>query len=100
MPHGVHAPGCPSWCAVSACELGLSRVHPARSLESYAAKRPPQKIAADFSTGWTGRPGADMKPVSLTRLQRELQEKYQGMDITYRDVLSAALYPQVFNEYM
>ena len=41
-----------------------------------------------------------MKPVSLTRLQRELQEKYQGMDITYRDVLSAALYPQVFNEYM
>ena len=41
-----------------------------------------------------------MQPVSLTRLQRELQEKYQGMDVTYRDVLSAALYPKVFDEYM
>ncbi|KAK9800249.1 hypothetical protein WJX73_006193 [Symbiochloris irregularis] len=47
-----------------------------------------------------GRPGAGMDPLSFGRLERELQDKYEWRHLTQRDVLSAALYPKVFDGYM
>lgn len=47
-----------------------------------------------------GRPGATLAPMDLTGLEYRLKEKYGVANITYRDVLSAALYPKVFDEYM
>jgi pyruvate carboxylase len=45
-----------------------------------------------------GRPGASMPPVDLEALERELRERH-GPAIRDVDVLSAALYPKVFEEY-
>lgn len=46
-----------------------------------------------------GRPGASLPSVSLIDLQTALNEKHEGMEMTHRDVLSAAMYPKVFDEY-
>lgn len=46
-----------------------------------------------------GRPGASLLPVSLSDLQLSLREKNEGMPVTHRDVLSACMYPKVFDEY-
>jgi pyruvate carboxylase len=50
-----------------------------------------------------GRPGASLPPLNLDALLNRLRDKYPASDgasaITHRDVLSAALYPQVFDEY-
>mmetsp|Transcript_38533 Transcript_38533/g.108941 ORF Transcript_38533/g.108941 Transcript_38533/m.108941 type:complete len:1254 (+) Transcript_38533:126-3887(+) len=48
-----------------------------------------------------GRPGASIKPGNLIDLKTGLQEKWgrTGNDISERDVLSAAMYPKVFDEY-
>jgi len=46
-----------------------------------------------------GRPGASMAPMDLDGLQSELVTKW-GAHIRDVDVLSAALYPKVFAEYM
>lgn len=46
-----------------------------------------------------GRPGASMKPLNLQKLRSQLHDKH-GPRIQYVDVLSAALYPKVFDEYM
>ncbi|MCA9681481.1 MAG: pyruvate carboxylase, partial [Myxococcales bacterium] len=46
-----------------------------------------------------GRPGASMPPLDLQELRRKLEDKWGG-HIREVDVLSAALYPQVFAEYM
>lgn len=45
-----------------------------------------------------GRPGAAMSPIDLTALKRDLVEKH-GDYITDKDVVSAALYPKVFDEF-
>ncbi|ORX92180.1 pyruvate carboxylase [Basidiobolus meristosporus CBS 931.73] len=45
-----------------------------------------------------GRPGASMEPLDLVKLKKELVEKY-GNHISDADVISAALYPKVFEEY-
>ena len=47
-----------------------------------------------------GRPGSSLGPMDLTGLEYRLKEKYGVNAITNRDVLSAALYPKVFDEYM
>ena len=47
-----------------------------------------------------GRPGANMPPLNLAGLRSNLQEKFYGKKISERDVLSAALYPQVFDAFM
>ncbi|MCA9708645.1 MAG: pyruvate carboxylase subunit B, partial [Myxococcales bacterium] len=47
----------------------------------------------------TGRPGASLPPLDLRALETELRDKH-GPRIHDVDVLSAALYPQVFDEYM
>lgn len=46
-----------------------------------------------------GRPGASLPAVSLGDLQTALREKHETAKITLRDVLSAAMYPKVFDEY-
>ena len=40
-----------------------------------------------------------MPPMELDNLQARLEERYGRANITARDVLSAALYPKVFEEY-
>ncbi|GLC41025.1 hypothetical protein PLESTB_000951200 [Pleodorina starrii] len=47
-----------------------------------------------------GRPGASLAAMDLTGLEYRLKEKYGAGAIANRDVLSAALYPKVFDEYM
>ena len=46
-----------------------------------------------------GRPGASMPPMNLVTLEANLKDKHDHYSITYRDVLSAALYPKVFDEF-
>jgi pyruvate carboxylase len=50
-----------------------------------------------------GRPGASLPSLSLEALLNRLRDKYPASDgaaaISHRDVLSAALYPAVFDEY-
>ena len=46
-----------------------------------------------------GRPGAGMAPLNLAALESNLKLKYDRDTIGYRDVLSAALYPKVFDQY-
>jgi pyruvate carboxylase len=46
-----------------------------------------------------GRPGANMAPANLEALEASLKEKHGGTSISYRDVLSASLYPKVFDEF-
>ena len=46
-----------------------------------------------------GRPGASMPPLDFPALTRELEQKW-GSHIRDVDVVSAAIYPQVFAEYM
>lgn len=46
-----------------------------------------------------GRPGASMEPLDLKKLRSKLHDKH-GPRIRDVDVLSAALYPKVFDEYM
>ncbi|EFN52428.1 hypothetical protein CHLNCDRAFT_138936 [Chlorella variabilis] len=54
-----------------------------------------------------GRPGASMPPMDLKALEQELKDRHHGSMcggsvcscISIRDVLSAAMYPKVFEEY-
>ena len=46
-----------------------------------------------------GRPGAEMPPLNFEALQKELQEKYEGWNISEGDVVSSSQYPKVFDEY-
>ena len=49
----------------------------------------------------TGRPGQDMAAMNLKSLEAQLRDKYEWRAETdARNVLSAALYPKVFDEYM
>ncbi|XP_076273301.1 pyruvate carboxylase isoform X1 [Rhynchophorus ferrugineus] len=45
-----------------------------------------------------GRPGASFPPLDFKALEEDLKENFH--DVTERDVVSAALYPQVTNEYL
>lgn len=47
-----------------------------------------------------GRPGASMASMNLRSLEHQLKDKYGHSVISRKDVLSAALYPKVFEEYM
>ena len=46
-----------------------------------------------------GRPGAGLPAVNLKALEMDLKEKHGKNSITYRDVMSSAMYPQVFDEF-
>ena len=46
-----------------------------------------------------GRPGAGLSPVNLRQLEMDLKDKHGKRSITYRDVMSSAMYPQVFDEF-
>nr|XP_028566379.1 pyruvate carboxylase, mitochondrial [Podarcis muralis]XP_028566380.1 pyruvate carboxylase, mitochondrial [Podarcis muralis]XP_028566382.1 pyruvate carboxylase, mitochondrial [Podarcis muralis]XP_028566383.1 pyruvate carboxylase, mitochondrial [Podarcis muralis]XP_028566384.1 pyruvate carboxylase, mitochondrial [Podarcis muralis]XP_028566385.1 pyruvate carboxylase, mitochondrial [Podarcis muralis] len=45
-----------------------------------------------------GRPGASLPPMDFVKLEKELCEQHEE-EITPEDVLSAAMYPKVFNEF-
>lgn len=45
-----------------------------------------------------GRPGASLPPMDFQKLEQELCEKHEE-EITMEDVLSAAMYPKVFDEF-
>ncbi|GAX77798.1 hypothetical protein CEUSTIGMA_g5241.t1 [Chlamydomonas eustigma] len=47
-----------------------------------------------------GRPGASMPSLDLNTMEHNLKDKYGSSNITKRDVLSSAMYPKVFEEYM
>ncbi|KAL0878650.1 hypothetical protein ABMA27_003721 [Loxostege sticticalis] len=44
-----------------------------------------------------GRPGAELPPLDFDKLKQELRETYP--DVTDEDVMSAAMYPQVANDF-
>lgn len=46
-----------------------------------------------------GRPGASLPPVNMADLHTALKEKFEGSNISHRDLLSAAMYPKVFDDY-
>jgi len=46
-----------------------------------------------------GRPGSSLDPLDLNALKEDLIQKH-GEPITERDVISAALYPKVFDEFV
>ena len=46
-----------------------------------------------------GRPGAKLASVNLRQLEMDLKEKHGKNSISYRDVMSSAMYPQVFDEF-
>ncbi|XP_062892643.1 pyruvate carboxylase, mitochondrial-like isoform X2 [Mobula hypostoma] len=45
-----------------------------------------------------GRPGTSLSPLDFERLEQELQARHED-EITPEDVMSAAMYPKVFDEY-
>jgi pyruvate carboxylase len=47
-----------------------------------------------------GRPGASLPPLDLALLKTRLKEKHKPATISDRDVLSSALYPRVFDDFM
>lgn len=64
-----------------------------------------QSMAVSWRGSWRGyvctqgRPGAGLPAVNLKALEMDLKEKHGKNSITYRDVMSSAMYPQVFDEF-
>lgn len=46
-----------------------------------------------------GRPGASLPALDFQQLEKELRTRHQEEEITPEDVLSAAMYPKVFDEF-
>ncbi|KAJ6652168.1 hypothetical protein lerEdw1_013129, partial [Lerista edwardsae] len=46
-----------------------------------------------------GRPGASLPPMDFVKLEQDLRQKHEEEEITPEDVLSAAMYPKVFDEF-
>ena len=46
-----------------------------------------------------GRPGAELPPYDFAKSKAELEEKH-GVSMTEQDVMSAALYPKVFDDFV
>uniref|UniRef100_A0A7R9V6Z0 Pyruvate carboxylase n=1 Tax=Chlamydomonas euryale TaxID=1486919 RepID=A0A7R9V6Z0_9CHLO len=47
-----------------------------------------------------GRPGETLPPADLKAIEARLKTKYGAINITEKDVMSYAMYPKVFEEYM
>lgn len=58
-----------------------------------------QRIVLKGETPITVRPGQLLEPVDFDKIREELSEKYE-LDFTMTDLLSAALYPKVFEDYL
>mmetsp|Transcript_13239 Transcript_13239/g.18596 ORF Transcript_13239/g.18596 Transcript_13239/m.18596 type:complete len:1248 (+) Transcript_13239:42-3785(+) len=54
----------------------------------------------DGKSCFEGRPGAEMAPYDFDATRTKLQEKYRGSTIGDTDLLSYAMYPSVYDEYM
>src|SRR5262249_52440422 len=46
-----------------------------------------------------GRPGVELAPLDLGKLRTDLEAQHPGIHIRDHDVMSAAMYPDVFHEY-
>ncbi|PAA92497.1 hypothetical protein BOX15_Mlig025951g3 [Macrostomum lignano] len=63
----------------------------------------PAELAAAVLHGrkpkYTSRPGAEIPPFDFEKLRRELEKKFGQGSISDCDLMSAALYPKVFDEF-
>lgn len=48
----------------------------------------------------SGRPGEHLPPLNFTKLKDELEGKHENSDISDTDVISAALYPKVCDDFI
>eukprot|EP00957_Ditylum_brightwellii_P164339 12511203-Ditylum_brightwellii.AAC.1 len=58
------------------------------------------RVLADGRTCFEGRPGSELPPYDFDAAETQLKEAFGTARITFRDVLSHALYPNVFKEWM
>ena len=66
----------------------------------YGSRAPlPHELVKALQLCGQGRPGAGLSPVNLRQLEMDLKDKHGKNSITYRDVMSSAMYPQVFDEF-
>ncbi len=59
-----------------------------------------QRVILKDREAITVRPGELLDPVDFDEIEKELEDKITERDITKQDVLSHALYPKVFEEYL
>ena len=48
---------------------------------------------------YEGRPGETLEPFDFDALKKEFREKYGHESDSYREMLSSALYPKVYEDY-
>ena len=58
------------------------------------------RVLKGKSTGYEGRPGADIPAEDLEALNLSVSKKHARRDVSWRDTLSAAIYPSVFDDYV
>ncbi|GBG25673.1 Pyruvate carboxylase [Hondaea fermentalgiana] len=58
------------------------------------------KVLPNGKSVFEGRPGAEMEPYDFEAAQAQLEEKYGADKINELDVMSHALYPDVFDDFM
>jgi pyruvate carboxylase len=58
------------------------------------------RVLKGKDNGYATRPGCEIKDVNLDELQAALKRKHAKRDVSFRDTLSAAMYPAVFDDYV
>ena len=58
------------------------------------------RVLKGKSEGYTSRPGSEIPDEDLLGLQKSLAIKHARRDVSWRDTLSAAMYPAVFDDYV
>lgn len=57
------------------------------------------RTLADGSTYFEGRPGAQMEPLNMDQIRKELEEEYGSHRVRDVDVMSYIMYPKVYEEW-
>jgi len=58
------------------------------------------RVLKGKGAGYTGRPGSEIPDQDLEELQTKTQLKHEEREVTWRDTMSAAMYPDVFDDYV
>ena len=58
------------------------------------------KVLKGKGEGYTSRPGSEIPDEDLLGLQKSVAIKHARRDVSWRDTLSAAMYPAVFDDYV
>ena len=58
------------------------------------------RVLKGKDNGYTSRPGGEIKDVDLVELRDSVSRKHPKRKVSYRDTLSAAIYPAVFDDYV